>query len=116
MSPHFLLPAHSVASLPASARVKAYVEIADDAECQPLETAAAWRTEWITAAPGEPGRRLCQRLLYRPLPPGSGYLWMAGESSAMRELKLHFLERGIERSQLATKGYWKRGESDHRDR
>ena len=41
---------------------------------------------------------------------------MAGESSAMRELKLHFLERGIERSQLATKGYWKCGESDHRDR
>ena len=116
MSPHFLLPAHSVASLPASARVKAYVEIADDAERQPLETAAVWRTEWTTAAPGEPGRRLCQRLLYRPLPPGSGYLWMAGESSAMHELKLHSLERGIERSQLATKGYWKRAESDHRDR
>ena len=78
------------ASLPGSARVKAYVEIVDDGECQPMDSAANWRTEWITAAPGQPGQRLCQRLMYRPLPLGTGYLWMAGESGAMRTLKMHF--------------------------
>jgi NADPH-dependent ferric siderophore reductase len=104
------------ASLPASARVKACVEIIDDGECQPMDSAANWRTEWITAAPGHPGQRLCQRLMYRPLPPGNGYLWMAGESGAMRALKLHFLDRGMARPQLSTKGYWKSGEADHRDR
>lgn len=103
------------ASLPASARVKAYVEIVDDGECQPMDSAANWRTEWITAAPGQPGQRLCQRLMYRPLPLGTGYLWMAGESGAMRTLKMHFLDRGIARSQLSTKGYWKSGEADHKD-
>lgn len=104
------------ASLPASAWVKAYVEITDDAERQPIDSAASWRTEWITAAPGQPGLRLCQRLMYRPLPLGNGYLWMAGESGAMRTLKLHFLDRGMARTQLSTKGYWKSGEADHRDR
>lgn len=104
------------ACLPASARVKAYVEITDDGECQPMDSAARWRTEWITAAPGQPGQRLCQRLMYRPLPPGNGYLWMAGESGAMRALKRHFLDRGIAPSQLSAKGYWKCGEADHKDR
>jgi NADPH-dependent ferric siderophore reductase len=41
---------------------------------------------------------------------------MAGESGAMRALKLHFLDRGMARPQLSTKGYWKSGEADHRDR
>lgn len=103
------------ASLPSSARVKAYVEITDDGECQPMDSAARWRTEWITAAPGQPGHRLCQRLMYRPLPPGNGYLWMAGESGAMRALKRHFLDRGIAPGQLSAKGYWKCGEADHKD-
>ena len=81
-----------------------------------MDSAANWRTEWITAAPGQPGQRLCQRLMYRPLPLGTGYLWMAGESGAMRTLKMHFLDRGIARTQLSTKGYWKSGEADHKDR
>lgn len=102
-------------TLDASVQVQAYVEVDGLAEQQPIPTAADWRTTWLQADPGEPGRSLCQRLLHHPLPSEPGYLWLAGEASAVRELKLHFQERGIERHRLSAKGYWRMGDADHRD-
>lgn len=103
------------AALDASMPVEAYVEVDGAVEQQPISTAADWRTTWLRADPGEPGRRLCQQLLHHPLPPGPGYIWLAGEASAVRELKLYFQEHGIERHRLSAKGYWRTGNADHRD-
>ena len=42
--------------------------------------------------------------------------WVACEANAMREIRNVLLnERGIERAQLVTRGYWKAGASDHPD-
>ena len=95
-------------------KVEAYVEVANDDERQAIETTAVWHTEWITALSGNSGLRLCQAVRHHPMSADVGYIWMAGEAWSVRELKQHFLERGFERQRLSAKGYWKRGESDHR--
>lgn len=103
------------AAVPSALRVVACIEVHDAQEQQAIGTAANWHTEWVHAGSDAPGRRLCQRMLYRPLPDGPGYLWLASEAGAVRELKLHFQERGVERHRLSAKGYWKHGAADHRD-
>ncbi|MCS4295580.1 NADPH-dependent ferric siderophore reductase [Comamonas sp. BIGb0152] len=111
------LPAiQSIASrLPAGIQAKAYIEVFSEKDQQPIPSLASLRLQWMNAQ-SEPGLALCQSLLYRPLPAGPGYIWMAGESAAMRRLRLHYLqERELPRSSVSAKGYWKSGESDHRD-
>lgn len=101
--------------LPAGLDAEAYIEVHSQAEQQPVDSPANLRVQWLSMSP-EPGQRLCQSLLQRPLPPGPGYLWMAGESSAIRILKMHYLQdRGLPRSGVSAKGYWKAGAADHRD-
>lgn len=106
----------SIASrLPAGINAKAYIEVFSGKDQQPIHSVANLRVQWMNAQP-EPGLALCQSLLYRPLPSGPGYIWMAGESAAMRRLRLHYLqERALPRSSVSAKGYWKSGECDHRD-
>ena len=42
--------------------------------------------------------------------------WLACEAGAMRAIKAHLtLERGLDRRQLISRGYWKLGETDHPD-
>lgn len=104
-------------SLPPTMRLKTYVEVATEADVQEIRTQASVRTSWFTQRDGTPGLALQQQLMHRPQPPGPGYVWMAGESSAMRTLRLHFAgDRGLSRERLGVKGYWKNGEADHRDR
>lgn len=106
----------SIASrLPADINVKIYAEVSSPEDQQPIDSPARLRTQWIHAQP-KPGLALCQSLLHRPLPTGAGYIWIAGESAAIRRLKMHYLqERDIPRHCLSAKGYWKAGEADHRD-
>ena len=102
-------------ALPAQVQAKAYAEVPEAADQQPIDSPARLRTEWFTQRQS-PGLALCQALLHRPLPPGPGYLWMAGESRAMRALRQHYLqERGLEPRRVHAQGYWKAGEADHRD-
>lgn len=101
--------------LPAGLRTKVYVEMPHAADQQAMASSAALRVEWLAARAAH-GVALYQHLMYRPLPPGPGYLWIAGESAAVRALRVHYLqERGLERHRVSAKGYWKAGEADHRD-
>ena len=106
----------SIASrLPAGIKAKAYVEVFSEEDRQPIDSPTNMRVQWMNAQV-EPGLTLCQSLLYRPLPAGPGYIWMAGESTAIRKLKHHYLqERELPRHSVSAKGYWKSGEADHRD-
>jgi NADPH-dependent ferric siderophore reductase len=50
------------------------------------------------------------------LPGGHGASWIGLEASAMRTVRRHLLgERGLDRDQLYTRGYWKIGVADHPD-
>jgi NADPH-dependent ferric siderophore reductase len=53
---------------------------------------------------------------YQP-PTGSGSVYVACESEAMRRIRRQLLvERGLPREWLTTRGYWKQGATDHPDR
>ncbi|WP_261499507.1 siderophore-interacting protein [Acidovorax bellezanensis] len=102
-------------SLPAGLKAKVYVEMPQAVDQQAIASAASLRVQWLTVR-AAPGMALHQHLMYRPLPPGPGYLWIAGESAAVRALRMHYLqERQFERHRVSAKGYWKAGEADHRD-
>jgi len=50
------------------------------------------------------------------LPEGRGACWVGLEATAMRAVRRHLLgERGLDRDQLYTRGYWKLGAADHPD-
>jgi 2-polyprenyl-6-methoxyphenol hydroxylase-like FAD-dependent oxidoreductase len=50
------------------------------------------------------------------LPHGRGACWVGLEATAMRAVRRHLLgERGLEREQVHTRGYWKLGVTDHPD-
>jgi NADPH-dependent ferric siderophore reductase len=50
-------------------------------------------------------------------PAGTGSVYVACESDAMRRIRRQLLvERGLPREWLTTRGYWKQGATDHPDR
>jgi len=50
-------------------------------------------------------------------PPGEGRVYVACEADAMRGIRRHLLkERALPREWITTRGYWKRGSTDHPDR
>lgn len=47
------------------------------------------------------------------LPEGDGYVWAAGEFSAIRDIRHHLVhERGLDKSRIRAASYWRRG-ADH---
>ena len=102
--------------LPAGIRVKMYAEVHSEADQQPVESRAALEVRWLYTQATH-GSVLSEALLQSALPEGAGYIWIAGESGAVRRLRTHYLQVcGIAPHRLSAKGYWKAGEADHRDR
>lgn len=113
------LPAiHSLLErLPGHVHAHAAIEIDDSREQQALSTAADLKVEWMPRAGRSCGRRWrdAAAALVGDAPLDVGQVWAAGEASAVRDLRDYWLaERGIERSRVSTKGYWKRGETDYK--
>lgn len=103
------------AQLPPDIDTKIFVEVANKAEQQAIPSPAIVRTHWVTAL-SEPCQALCKTLLSQSLPSGPGYIWIAGESTAIRTLRLHYLQDlALPKHRVSAKGYWKAGEGDHKD-
>lgn len=103
------------AQLPPEIDAKIVVEVASKSEQQPIPSPAIVRTNWVTAL-SEPCQALCKTLLAYSLPVGPGYIWIAGESTAVRTLRLHYLQDlELPKHRVSAKGYWKKGEGDHKD-
>ncbi|MBP0494821.1 siderophore-interacting protein [Pararoseomonas indoligenes] len=98
--------------LPATARVIAVIEVADEAERQPLPERAGLDLVWLSrdgAPPGGPGR-LGAALRAIPLPPGSGHAWVAAEIEVARSLRRLLMEHhGLSKDRVKAAGYWRLG-------
>jgi NADPH-dependent ferric siderophore reductase len=106
-------------SVPASIPVRALVEVVDQQEQHALPGGANVAVEWLFrgADATQAGRRLEAAVRAAELPPGPGRIYVACESDAMRRIRRHLLnERGLDRTQLVTRGYWHLGVVDHPDR
>jgi NADPH-dependent ferric siderophore reductase len=104
------LPAISAAleGMPAGATVKAFIEVADDAEIQKLETDAD--ITWLSRGDRPVGAELVDAVRGAAFPAGRVHAFVHGEATFVKELRGHLrLERAIPMAQVSISGYWRRG-------
>jgi NADPH-dependent ferric siderophore reductase len=105
-------------ALPAGARVRALLEVADAREERPLATAAQLEVTWLhhRADPGRANTALEAAVRALPLPAGDGRVYVGCEAAALRRIRAHLLgERGLGPEAIVTRGYWKLGAINHTD-
>jgi NADPH-dependent ferric siderophore reductase len=69
---------------------------------------------WIERGDAEPGdaSRLVAAAASVALPSGRGRAYVAGEMKVVRAIATALASRGLERDQISTKAYWRRGEAN----
>ncbi|MEU0406884.1 siderophore-interacting protein [Streptomyces griseorubiginosus] len=101
------LPAVSaiLEALPAGQRARVWLEVRDAGDIQDLAADADAEITWVVGETGLDAVREAQ------LPPAERpYVWIAGESGCVKELRRHFVrERGIDRRRVTFVGYWRLG-------
>ncbi|WP_171113984.1 MULTISPECIES: siderophore-interacting protein [unclassified Streptomyces] len=100
-------------SLPAGQRVRVWLEVHDAGDIQDLATEADAEVTWLVQDAGraESSPMALGALRAAQLPPAEHpYVWIAGESSCVKELRRHFVgERGVDRRRVTFVGYWRQG-------
>ncbi|KQW15601.1 siderophore-interacting protein [Streptomyces sp. Root369] len=109
------LPAVSaiLEALPAGQRARVWLEVRDAGDIQDLATEADAEITWLVAdetgaqcSPMALGALRDARLPDAERP----YVWMAGESGCVKELRRHFVrECGVDRRRVTFVGYWRQG-------
>lgn len=108
-----------IEAVPASTPIHALVEVVDDQEQHDLHVGPNVTIQWLLRGPdvASAGRPLEAAVRAATLPEGSGRVYVACESDAMRRIRRHLLnERKLDRSHIVTRGYWHLGVTDHPDR
>ena len=105
-------------ALPAGARVRAVLEVADAQEERPFATPAQLDVTWLHrgAHPAQADMALEAAVRAMQLPAGNGRIYVGCEAAAMRRIRRHLLqERGLEPAMMVTRGYWKLGATNYTD-
>ncbi|MFG2945595.1 siderophore-interacting protein [Streptomyces adustus] len=112
------LPAVSsiLESLPAGTRARVWLEVHHAGTVQDLATAADAEITWLLrdehAATEGPLALDALRAAHLPAA-RHPYVWIAGESGCVKQLRRHFVgERGIDRRRVTFVGYWRQGLSE----
>ncbi|MFF8872850.1 siderophore-interacting protein [Streptomyces massasporeus] len=105
-----------VEALPAGTRARVWLEVPHAGDIQDLETEADAEITWLVRDErGTEGSPMAlDALRAAQLPPAERpYVWIAGESGCVKELRRHFVrDRGIDRRRVTFVGYWRRGASE----
>jgi NADPH-dependent ferric siderophore reductase len=105
-----------VESLPAGTRARVWLEVPHAGDIQDLATEADAEITWLVREErGTQGSAMVlDTLRDAQLPPAERpYVWIAGESGCVKELRRHFVrERGVDRRRVTFVGYWRRGVSE----
>ncbi|MFE7526225.1 siderophore-interacting protein [Kitasatospora sp. NPDC057542] len=97
-----------VEALPEGERVCAWIEVADRAERQDLESRADLEVEWLYRDGAAPGTVLTEAFRDAVLPEGEPFVWLAGEAGAVRTIRRHLVERqGVPKENIDFTGYWR---------
>ncbi|WP_406216379.1 siderophore-interacting protein [Streptomyces canus] len=109
------LPAVSaiLEALTAGQRARVWLEVRDAKDIQDLATEADAEITWLVA---EETGAACSPMALDTLRDARlpdaerPYVWIAGESGCVKELRRHFVrERGIDRRRVTFVGYWRQG-------
>lgn len=97
--------------LPAGAQAFVVAEVDTAADELPWTSRANVQVTWVhrEGRPAGQSEALNRAVRKVQLPPGDCYMWAAGESSAMRELRPLFVARGAPKEWIKAAGYWKIG-------
>jgi NADPH-dependent ferric siderophore reductase len=95
--------------LPAGVKAFAFLEIADEAERQPIASEAT--ITWLSRndAPAGPSRILYDAVEGFAFPPGRGHAYVIGETSTVRAIRQRLIARGLGKEQSCAEGYWRPG-------
>ncbi|MGP4084343.1 siderophore-interacting protein [Streptomyces sp. KR55] len=100
-------------SLSAGTRARVWLEVHHAEDIQDLVTEADAEVTWLVQdeSRGEGSPMALTALRAARLPPAEHpYVWIAGESSCVKQLRRHFVgERGIDRRRVTFVGYWRQG-------
>lgn len=96
-----------IAEQSAGVRTRLVVEIADDSHRIEIAARPDLEVTWVAGGNGHGPSRLEEIVQAMPRPQGTGYIWAAGESRALRGVRRH-LRRELELPASAYKsiGYW----------
>jgi NADPH-dependent ferric siderophore reductase len=101
---------------PPGARVLLVAEVAGEGEQLEFGTDAKVTTVWCHRGEDPAGMPAARAVRDLSFPGGQGACWVGLEATAMRAVRRHLLgERGLDREQVYTRGYWKLGAADHPD-
>ncbi|MET9303912.1 siderophore-interacting protein [Streptomyces cellulosae] len=100
-------------TLPPGVRARVWLEVPHAGDVQELPTAADAEIAWFmregAASPETPLALDAVRQTALPFPEHA-YVWIAGESGHVKQLRRHFVrERGVDRRRVTFVGYWRRG-------
>ena len=102
--------AATLEGMPAGARVRVFVEVADAAEEVKLETDADADITWLHRGDRPVGAPLVEAVRGHEFPPGRVQAFVHGEATFVKDLRAYLkVERGIPMDQLSISGYWRRG-------
>jgi NADPH-dependent ferric siderophore reductase len=104
--------------LPPTALATVLLEVVDASEEHEVRSNAKATITWLHRGEdaSRAGALLEQGVRGLELPSGSGRVYVACESGAMRRIRRHLLaERSLDRDHVVTRGYWKLGATDHPD-
>jgi NADPH-dependent ferric siderophore reductase len=102
--------AAALAGMPAGARVRAFLEVADPDEEQKLETEADAEIVWLHRGERPVGELLAEAVRAGDLLDGRLQAFVHGEANFVKDLRGYLRrERGIPLEQLSISGYWRRG-------
>ena len=102
---------------PAEVRTRAVLEVPDEDHYLRLKAPASAEITWVHGGNGHGPSRLEEIVRTLPRPDGVGYIWVAGETRALRGVR-KFLRRelGLPSTAYKTVGYWTDGAERWRER
>jgi NADPH-dependent ferric siderophore reductase len=100
-----------IEGLDRTGRAFAFIEIANDAERQTVESAAAVDITWLprNGAPPGPSSILYDSVERFAFPQGLGHASIIGETHNVRAIRRRLIERGLGKDQCSAEGYWRQG-------
>lgn len=99
--------AHMLETMPASARGKVLISVADRAHRLALAHPAGVEIVWLDRRDGDDATLAA--IEGAPLPDGRGHAILMGETGTVRRQRHALVARGLSREQISSEGYWRTG-------